>query len=116
MDTSVKFGCLETLSFLLFEELSDPKDSTERSIKIALARVNVEYFDDKGVIIDREDQTDLIEAAKNGDIDFVLEFAKKYIQDISLTESKSDIVFLFYINASDSNGMTALMHAAANGH
>ena len=98
-------------------ELLEPDESIKKSIKLALEKVNIAYYNSKAFITkEEEDETDLIKAAKGGDVDSVLQSAKDYVSKLSLSEHKSSIVLSFYINATDSEGMTALMHAAKNGH
>lgn len=105
-------------------DASSTDKSIERSVQLTFEKIKAECNGKE--FTKTEDQTDLIRAVKDSDINdkfvyFVLESARQHtfhlpLDEIPLDESGSNLVFVTYINATDSDGMTALMHAAKNGH
>lgn len=88
--------------------------SIERSILLALEKIKAEYTSID--LTEKEGQTDLMRAAEKGKVNRVLESARNHTLQLGLSEMGAQLVFSVYLNEVDSNGMTALMHAAKNGH
>ena len=94
------------------------KESIERSVQLAFEKTRAHYNNREFTA--EPGETDLIQVAKHGNINnvnFVLEHARKHTLTLyGLNETGAQLVFTVYVNEVDSNGMTALMYAAENGH
>ncbi len=88
--------------------------SIKESIQLAFEKLKAQR---NGIeFTGKQDETDLIQVAQSGYVNSVLRLARRHAFKLPLDVVGVQIIFTFYVNETDSNGMTALMHAAKNGH